>query len=559
MKLKKKVQKEQRKAYWNYIETIICDLPIKEPDQPHNNQARPKKLFQFIKSIRSDKSCISALKKDGNLITDTTEKANILNDQFQSVFTSEPNDTIPDKGPSEHPNIPHLTISTPGITKLLKNINPHKATGPDSINGRVLEEPHEQIAPILQLIFKKSFDTGQTPTDWKYANVAPAFKKGDKHKAVNYQPISLTCICCKLMEHIVTKHLMNHLENNNILYDLQHGFRNSRSCKTQLLSFIQELSETDNKNIQTDLIIMDFSKAFDKVSHRILLYKLQYYGISGQTLNWIKAFLSTCSNRTQTVVIDGKSSSTVPVTSGDPQGTVLGPVLFRVYINDLPDYLTHSKLRLFADDSIIYTPIKSQSDCDKLQVDLDAAASLERDWLMAFNSDKCTVLSVIKKKQPIQHNYILNGHTLESVTSTKYLGVTIQSNLKWDKHINDITSKGYKSLRFLKRNLKTTNPHIKSQAYQALVRPKLEYSCSVWNLHKTESVSKIEMVQRRAARYVCNKNHNTSSVTNMFTTLNLPSLAERRLRTRLVMMYKISYHLVAIPSVILIKHVKADS
>ena len=544
-KLKAEVQKQQREAYWKYIETMICDLPVSEPDQPSLNQAKPKKLFQYIKSIRTDKSGIPALKKDGILTSDTIEKANILNEQFQSVFTSEPKDTIPDKGPSQHPNIPTLTISTPGIMKLLNDINPHKATGPDNINGHILKELKEQIAPILQLIFTKSFETGQTPLDWKHANVAPAFKKGDKHQAVNYRPISLTCISCKLMEHIITKHIMNHLENNKILYDLQHGFRHSRSCETQLLSFIQELSETDNKNIQTDLIIMDFAKAFDKVPHHRLLYKLKYYGISGQTLNWISAFLS---NRTQTVVVDGRSSSTVPVTSGVPQGTVLGPVLFLVYINDLPDYLTYSKLRLFADDSILYRTIRSQSDCDKLQLDLDAAARWEGDWLMAFHPDKCTVLPVTKKKQPFQHEYILHNHILESVTSAKYLGVTVQSNLKWDKHINDITSKGNKTLGFLKRNLKTSNQQVKSQAYQALVRPKLEYSCSVWDPHTSESKSKIEMVQRRAARYVCNRYHNTSSVTDMLDTLNIPTLSQRRLRTRLVMMYKISYHLVAIPS-----------
>jgi hypothetical protein len=146
-------------------------------------------------------------------------------------------------------NIPPLTISTPGIKKLLSNINPHKATGPDNISGRVLKELQEKTAPILSLIFTKYFHTGQTPIDWKTANVAPAFKKGDKHKAVNYRPISLTCIRCKLMEHIVTKHVMNHLENNKILYELQLGFRHNRSCETRLLSFIQELSETDNKNI----------------------------------------------------------------------------------------------------------------------------------------------------------------------------------------------------------------------------------------------------------------------------------------------------------------------
>ena len=258
---------------------------------------------------------------------------------------------------------------------------------------------------------------------------------------------------------------------------------------------------------------MDFAKAFDKVPHRRLLYKLNYYGVSRSTLHWISVFLT---NRTQTLVIDGKSSSTVPVTSGVPQGTVLDPVLFLVYINDLSYYLTHSQLRLFADDNIIYMPIKSQHDCNKLQQDLNAAARWKSDWLMAFHPDKCSVLSVTIKKQPIQHNYILHNHILESVSSAKYLDITVQYNLKWDKHINDITSKGNKALGFLKRNLQTSNQQIKTQAY------------------------------------ICNRYHNTSSVSDMFNVIHLPSLAERRLRTRLVMMYTVSFHLVAVPSDILI-------
>ena len=163
---------------------------------------------------------------------------------------------------------------------------------------------------------------------------------------------------------------------------------------------------------------MDFAKAFDKVPHQRLLYKLHFYGIQNETLNWISAFLS---NRTQTVVLDGESSDVAPVTSGVPQGTVLGPVLFLVYINDLPEYLKSSKLRLFADDSIIFKCIKSKEDCDRLQEDLDAAAKWEEDWLMAFHPDKCTVLTVSNKKNSIKQDYILHSHTLESVSSAKYI------------------------------------------------------------------------------------------------------------------------------------------
>ena len=417
--LKRAVQKELRSAYWNYIERIITDIPIDEPDQHITSKAKPKNLFSYIKSIRTENSGVAPLKSDGILVTDTQEKANILNmnNQFQSVFTNERNTNIPDKGPSPHSEMPHISIHNPGILKLLSNLNPHKACGPDNIHSRVLKELREHTAPILTLLFTKSLETGITPTDWKHANVAPVFKKGEKYKAVNYRPISLTCICCKLMEHIITSNVMSHLENNNILYNLQHGFWKARSCESQLIDFIQELNSKNNQNIQTDLIIMDFAKAFDKVPHKRLLFKLNYYGIRHNTLKWIEAFLT---DRTQTVVLNGTSSTSVPVTSGVPQGTVLVPILFLIYINDFPEYLNHSKLRLFADDSIIYRDITSREDCHKLQTDLNAAARWEADWLMAFHPDKCTKLTVSHRKHTFTHDYILHNHILESVSSAKY-------------------------------------------------------------------------------------------------------------------------------------------
>ena len=525
---KRQLQSDIRKAYWHCIENMIFDLPVNEPDNPCIKRI-PKKLFSYIKGMKTDNSGILALCKDGILTNDTTYKANILNNQFEKAFTTEsPDIPIPDKGPSPYSTMHDIHITKNGITKLLHNINPHKATGPDQVSEKILKELSSDITPAIQLIFQKSLSTGTIPTDWKHANVCPVFKKGDKHNAINYRPVSLTCILYKLCEHIISSNIMQHLEKHSILYDLQHGFRSARSCETQLVSFIQELASSTDKNIQTDVIVMDFAKAFDKVPHKRLLYKLKYYGISNNTLNWIQDFLSL---RTQTVILEGTHSDKIQLTSGVPQGTVLGPILFFIYINDFNEYLTHSTLRLFADDSIIYREIRSPSDTHKLQHDLDAAAKWEQDWLMSFHPDKCSILRITTKKRPILHNYILHGPTLATETSTKYLGVTIQNNLKWNEHIDNITASATKQLNFLKRNLKVTSPKIKERAYQSIVRPGLEYNSCTWDPHHQYQIHQLEMVQRRAARYVTNRFHNTSSVNSMLTDLNWPTLQQRRLRT----------------------------
>ena len=408
----------------------------------------------------------------------------------------------------------------------------------------MLKENINTCTDILTLIFTKSMQTGKVPHDWNHANVTPVFKKGDKHHPGNYRPISLTCISCKLLEHIIASNIMKHLESNNILYDLQHGFRANRSCESQIISLIHQLCSNNDKNIQTDLIIMDFAKAFDKVPHNRLLYKLKFFGVSDQAANWIKSFLS---NRTQTVMLENHSSDNIPVTSGVPQGTVLGPILFLIYINDLPDYLHHSQIRLFADDSIIYRQIKSPSDCLKLQEDLEGAIKWEQDWLMQFHPDKCNILRVTTKKTPIHFYYNMHGHILESVENAKYLGITISSNLKWNKHIQNMTSKANKTLGFIRRNLKINSVTIKDRAYQALIRPKLEYCCTVWDPYTTENINSIEKVQRRAARYVCSNYKYTESVTNMINTLHWPTLQERRLKSRLNMFHRITNNKIAIP------------
>ena len=210
-----------------------------------------------------------------------------LNGQFLSAFTMEDTTSIPDLGTSDYPGAPEIKVHPNGVKKLLRNLEPHKATGPDDISPRFLKEMAEPLTPILTLIFSASLKQGQTPDDWKEANVSPIFKKGDKSQPANYRPVSLTSVCSKVLEHIIHSHLMNFFENNQILCDQQHGFGKHRSCESQLLTTVQDLASGLDNSQQIDAILLDFSKAFDKVPHQILLIKLEHFGVRGTTLQWI--------------------------------------------------------------------------------------------------------------------------------------------------------------------------------------------------------------------------------------------------------------------------------
>ena len=283
------------------------------------------------------------------------------------------------------------------------------------------------------------------------------------------------------------------------------------------------------------MILLDFSKAFDKVPHQRLLMKLDYYGVRGQTLKWIQNFLM---HRTQQVVVEGEKSSTGDVISGVPQGSVLGPTLFLIYINDITTNIK-ATVRLFADDTALYQKIHQQSDATSLQKDLDTLQDWEEQWQMGFNVSKCHVLSVTNKKNPIKSSYFLHQQPLEKVNSAKYLGVEITSDLHWGKHINSISSKANQTSAFIYRNLRGCPDSVQAHCYKSLARPVLEYASPVWDPHQSTLINSLEAVQRRAARRIVGDFSPSSSATVITSKLNLPSLQERRLQAKNMMMYKI--------------------
>ena len=262
--LRKVLRQHMNTAYMDYVNNLV-----NPEDDPSN-----KKLWRYLKSRKQDHVGVSPLKSDGNLITTALGKADILNKQFASVFTDENVTDKPDKGPSSFTSLPNIKINRNGVESLLRKIKPRKASGPDLIPARFLQEMADPISTVLTFIYQQSLDEGRVPDDWRTANVAPIFKKGDRSIAANYRPVSLTALACKTLEHIVVRNILDHLDAHNILSDFQHGFRARRSCETQLIITTQDIATALNNRKQVDLVILDFSKAFDKVPHQRLLHKL---------------------------------------------------------------------------------------------------------------------------------------------------------------------------------------------------------------------------------------------------------------------------------------------
>ena len=306
----------------------------------------------------------------------------------------------------------NIIITTGGVKELLDDLNVYKAKGPGEIPARILKETSNEITEAMRRYVEKG---------------PPLFKGGKKarNKAANFTPVSLMSISCKVLEHILHSNIMKHLENNNTLTDLQHGFREHRSCKTQLIKTVNELAKSINQGEQIDSILLDFNKAFDKVCHRKLLLKLEHYDVRGRNLQWIKKFLE---DRTQKVAVAWVTSSVSAVTRGVPPGTLLRKLLFLIYINDMPSTVS-STIGLFAGDAYIYRSIKNIGNCEIFQEDLQNLIQWEQSWSVEFHAGKCKVLRITNKRKVIKYCYLLHNVVLKEVSNAKCLGVTMNTRL----------------------------------------------------------------------------------------------------------------------------------
>lgn len=483
----------------------------------------------------SSSSSIS-LSKNGTDLS-SSEAAEEFNSVFCSVFTNESPLPATLTLQSLDSAMDDLLITQEGIAAAIDRLPTNSAPGPDEICTKLLKMTKVVISPILAALFQQSIDTGCVPFAWRIARVIPIFKSGDPSVPLNYRPISLTSIVCKLLEHIISSAVMSYLTKESFFFSNQHGFLRGRSCETQLFELMTDLHNAVHSSSQIDAIFIDFAKAFDKVPHIRLMEKLSALNINPKINRWIKNFLT---HRFQSVTINDHSSSLAQVTSGVPQGSVLGPILFLIYINDINTNIS-STIRLFADDCVIYKQIKNPQDFLSLQADLNQLTKWCRDWQMEVNVPKTNAITFTKTSASEPRHYFLNSMPVQTVTMVKYLGVHITSDLTWNHHIDTITSKASKSLGFIRRNLHSANTSTKLLAYQTLVRSKIEYAALIWNPHQSYLVNKLEALQNKAARFILRNYSRTSSITEMKQSLNLPPLQQRRLYSLLSVFHRL-YH-----------------
>ena len=385
----------------NQVKSHVNKLKKKyEKDLVQRAKENPKVIWKYIKSKSKTRDGISDLRMNPadtkSPKTDIDEeKAKILAKYFLSVFTTETNGNVPNLELNQSINpISSLEISEENILKMLNTLKIDKSPGPDELHPRVLKEISSSITKPLYHIFKQSLEIGKLPLDWKTALVSAIFKKGNKSLVSNYRPVSLTSVVCKIMEKLVRSRILNRMKSQNLFTKRQYGFISGRSTSLQLLEVLDKWTEALDNGHYVDCIYMDFQKAFDKVPHNRLLEKIKSYGIVGPTLNWIKDFLK---NRTQKVMVNGSGSEWENVTSGIPQGSVLGPILFVIYINDLPDTV-ESDSYLFADDTKIFRIIKGEDDKEILQDDLAKLEEWSDKWLLKFHPEKCKHMKISKSK-----------------------------------------------------------------------------------------------------------------------------------------------------------------
>ena len=487
----------------------------------------------YIRKKTKSKSTIGPLKVNNKLIDNDLDMATALNQFFTSVFTQEDTTNIPT--PTNRPrtiDLSNMTFSPATVEEALSNLKPNSAPGPDKIPGKLLNEHRHSLSIPLAILFNKSMSSGHVPADWKCANITPIYKKGKKCEAGNYRPISLTSICGKVMESLIKQEIMDYLITNSLLNDSQHGFMPKKSTTSNLLEFFEHITRDVDDGIPVDVVYLDFAKAFDKVPHQRLMAKIRAHGITGNIAEWISSWLR---DRKQRTVLNGATSDWQSVLSGVPQGSVLGPILFLIFINDLDEAAISIKYRSkFADDTKIGHQITNQDSHAEMQQALNGLHEWSVKWGLKFNVDKCHLLH-FGRNNPA-HQYTMNGQLLPQKDMEKDVGVCISTNLKPSHHCAEVARKAQAILYQISRSFHFRDRNVFVKLYKQYVRCILEYAAPVWSPWLTGDIETLEKVQRKMVNMIPGLGGN--SYEQKLAEINLDKLSTRRVRFDMINLFK---------------------